>query len=75
MYGKTSVALFVEDYVRKYADMHPIYYSNKNNDSLDVLLSKLIENIVNEFPRSSRKEKVTKWFGDNVSSIDVKILK
>ena len=69
--GKTSIALFVEEYVRKYANMYPIYYSNKNNDSLDVLLAKLMENIVNEFPESSRTEKVRKCFGENVSSIDV----
>ena len=73
--GKTSIALFVEEYVRKYANMYPIYYSNKNNDSLDVLLAKLMENIFNEFPESSRTEKVRKCFGENVSSIDVKITK
>lgn len=68
---KHPLHYFVEEYVRKYANMYPIYYSNKNNDSLDVLLAKLMENIINEFPESSRTEKVRKCFGENVSSIDV----
>ncbi|MDO5826419.1 MAG: ATP-binding protein, partial [Methanosphaera sp.] len=66
---------YVEDYVSKFADMKTIYYSNKNNDSLDVLLAKIMENIFNEFPNESRMEKITKCFGENVSSIDIKVTK
>jgi len=73
--GKTSIALYVEEYVRKYANMQTIYYSNKNNDSLDVLLSKIMEKIFNEFPKESIPEKVKTWFGENVSSIDIKLTK
>lgn len=45
--GKTSIALYVEEYIRKNAGMQTIYYSNKNNDSLDVLLAKIMETIFN----------------------------
>jgi len=73
--GKTSIALYVEDYIRKNAKMQTIYYSNKNNDSLEVLLTKIMEGILNEFPKESIKSKAIKWFGENVSAIDIKLTK
>lgn len=73
--GKTSIALFVEKYVLKYGKMQTIYYSNKNNDSLEVLLTKIVETIFNKFPNDSVQDKVKTWFGENVSSIDFKVTK
>lgn len=61
--------------LEKNANMQTIYYSNKNNYSLDVLLAKTIEAIFNEFPKESIKEKTSKWFGENILSIDFKITK
>ena len=69
--GKTSVAEFVINEVKEY-NMNHIYISNKDNNSVEVLASRIIQELINQYPPQSRKEKIKTWFGEHVSEIDIK---
>ena len=70
--GKTSVADFVKDYLDYKKNMIGVYVSNKGNDSVETLTTWIIEALINELPQKSRFERIKKWFGDHIESIEIK---
>ncbi len=69
--GKTSVAEFIINEIKEYNISH-VYISNKDNDSVEILASRIIQEIINQYPPQSRKERIKTWFGEHVSEIDIK---
>lgn len=70
--GKTSVTDFVKDFVDYKKGMIGVYVSNKGNNSIEILANWVIEALINELPPESRIDKVKKWFGDHIESIEIK---
>ena len=68
--GKTSLAKYVQELSNE--KMIDVYISNKGNDSLYELTTKIIEGILNKLPKSTIKEKVKNIFGDHIESIEIK---
>ena len=52
--GKTSVAEFIINEIKEYNITH-VYISNKDNDSVEILASRIIQEIINQYPPQSRK--------------------
>lgn len=70
--GKTSVTDFVKDFVSNKKNMIGVYVSNKGNDSIETLTTWIIEALINKLPQKSRFERIKKWFGDHIESIEIK---
>ena len=68
--GKTSIAEFIMEGLAEF-NILPIYVSNKNNDSVDVLVSKIMKALANKLPNTSKKDKIKTWFGNHVSEINI----
>ena len=68
--GKTSLAKYVQELSSD--KMIDIYISNKGNDSLSQLTTKIIEGILNKLPKSTIKEKARDVFGNYIESIEIK---
>lgn len=70
--GKTSVTDFVKEFVDYKKNMIGVYVSNKGNNSIETLTTWIIEALINELPPESRVEKIKRWFGDHIESIEIK---
>ena len=69
--GKTSLAEFVKEYVEVNYGMIGIYLSNKGNNSLNSLISAIIQSFLNKIPRDSLIEKVKNLFS-GIESIEIR---
>lgn len=69
--GKTSLAEFVKEYVEINYGMIGIYVSNKGNNSLNSLISSIIQAFLNKIPRDSLKDKVNNLFA-SIESIEIR---
>ena len=69
--GKTSLTDFVKDYVDYSKNMIGVYVSNKGNNSIEILTKEIIEALINELPPYSRMDKIKKWFGNHIESIEL----
>lgn len=69
--GKTSLAEFVKEYVEINYGMIGIYVSNKGNNSLNSLISSIIQAFLNKIPRDSLKDKVKNLFA-SIESIEIR---
>ena len=69
--GKTSLAQFVKEYVEINYGMMGIYVSNKGNDSLNSLISAIIQAFLNKIPRDSLMDKVKSLFS-SIESIEIR---
>lgn len=70
--GKTSVTVFVKEFVNYKKGMIGVYVSNKDNDSIEILTKEIIQGLINELPSESRIKKIKKCFGNHVQSIEIK---
>lgn len=70
--GKTSVADFVKAFADYKKNMIGVYVSNKGNDSIETLTTWIIESMINELPPKSRVERLKRWFGDHIESIEIR---
>ena len=70
--GKTSVADFVREFLDFKKQMIGVYVSNKGNHSIEILTKMIIEALINELPSESKLDKVKKWFGNHIESIEIK---
>ena len=68
--GKTSIAEFIMEEIKEF-NILSVYVSNKNNNSVDSLVSNVMKALVNKLPPKSRSQKVKTWFGDHVSEINI----
>lgn len=68
--GKTSIAEFIIEEIKKF-NIVSIYVSNKNNNSVDSLVSSIMKALINKLPPKSRTEKVKSWFGNHVSEVNI----
>lgn len=68
--GKTSIAEFIINEVKEY-DTATIYISNKDNNSIETLSSRIIQEIINLYPHDTKKNKLKKMFGEHVSEISI----
>lgn len=69
--GKTSISDFIINYVQEEYNLACSYTSNKGNNSIEVLTSKILINLLNNMPKESRMDKVKSWFGEHISEIEV----
>ena len=68
--GKTSIAEFITEEIKEF-NIVSGYVSNKNNNSVDSLVSDIMKALLNKLPPQSRTEKLRTWFGDHVSEINI----
>lgn len=69
--GKTSISDYIINYVEDEYNLATSYTSNKGNNSIDVLATKILINLLNNMPKESRRKKVKTWFGEHVSELKV----
>lgn len=69
--GKTSICDYVMDYISYKYNMACAYVSNKGNDSVDELASKILVSLLNEVPDESKIEKLKTWFGDHFTELEI----
>lgn len=68
--GKTSIAEFITEEIKEF-NIVSVYVSNKNNNSVDSLVSSIMKALLNQLPPQSRTEKLKTWFGDHVSEVNI----
>jgi len=67
--GKTSISNYIINYVEDEYKLATSYTSNKHNNSIDVLATKTLINLLNNMPKKSRRKKVKTWFTEHVSEL------
>lgn len=68
--GKTSLAEFVKEYVEINYGMIGIYVSNKGNNSLNSLITAIIQAFLNKIPRNVLFEKIKTLFS-SIESVEI----
>lgn len=69
--GKTSICDYVIEYLSYEKNFACAYVSNKDNDSIEMLASRILAELLNNVPRNKRQEKLKTWFGDHVKELEI----